>query len=459
MTRYRLGLVIITLMLSSIPIFGQRYNKQTTPPSSGGYIINGYYHSPNCVCSTCIWVKANDKTAEPKAIKKEATPTPPAPEDPNKNPAVKTDSDTTKGATKQDVLKTIEKSQTSEAIKKESINNLQKTPNSFNPSQLPEKTIATPKFNLIEALNYQNQIPAVKTFTDDTSPFKSNPKADQKIEPKTKKEDAKQNFITAPSLDEPGYELPATDVGVSIGGTIDFNNPWDVTKQVPYGKLIQFWVKPVSKRPDKLKSVAYTWTVLPREEVLQWPDTTRIILSSGSKNQNFVVMLTASYVYLDGDKIVQKANQAITMIQVSGATIPTGGGGNGGVNTGTTIGAPPASIGAIAKQAYEWSALILRNDTYNDDSIKQDARKLAAAFIIVADRIKRAELTDINDILRSSQTENGKALKDTESLWQPWFTKLSELLKDGYNKNTIQTPAQYEDTWREIAKGLEALSK
>lgn len=508
MIRYFLAFSI--LFSSTLVASAQWDNRQPQATPVTGYIINGQFHYSHCECSTCQHLKALEAQKEAKK-KQEAPPAPkddnppPAPKDPEDRPGsgplVKAEGDKIIGKvpSKEDVIKSIQDNpQIPSHVKKEILDNLKGVvpPIKEEPREDPKPKVdltkplvtsdppkfdlnaTTPKkddgkFDLLEALKRSSTKPAVKAFSEDTPPFKPanppkvdppkvDPKDPPKVEPQKVEPKKADPFMIMPlgtgPAPEPGdtYEVPITDIGVSVGSKIDYTTPWDPTKPVPYGKILQFWVKPVAKRPDKLKSVAYTWTVLPKEDVLMWPDTTRILFSSGVKPQNYVVMLTASYVFVDGEKIVQRANQAITMIQVGDGTtvIPTPGGSGGG----PIIPVPPPDLNGISKQVFEWVTSVIRTNTYTDAMVKADAKKIADVFNKVAAKIDGAQLVDITDILQTTKSENDKAFQNAAE-WMPWFTKMSDLLRDGFRNNTIRTPQQYKEVWLQIAKGLDAASR
>jgi hypothetical protein len=475
-------LVCLVILIGGTPTNAQW--GQTHEP--GGYIIDGWHHRPGCPCQVCSHLRSQarppTKIQPPPKTKAEKSEPPPAPKDPDddkptRSPvaAVKADTETSaagskdekKDSSKADVVKSIsENPHIPATVKREILAGLMKkegtvekdepridpTPGRNGPSP-PHMDFITPGlipslaktnrishdgFDLLEALK-RNAQPAVKTDTDEAQPFKpaAPPAGDKKTPPPPP--------VQADTTDK--YEIPETEIGVTVGAKIDYTTPWDATKAVPYGKLVQFWVKPSTKKPDKLKSVAYTWTVLPKEEVLLWPDTTRVIFSTSTKRQNYVVMLTASYVFLDGEQIVQRATQTISMIQV----------GEGGQTVNPV--APPTLTG-LSKQAYEWIGTIARTDNYDDSKMKMDARRLAAVFTAIADRIDKAQLTDVGEIIAASKVENDKAIApDSRNNWLPWFSRMTDMLKAAYRDNAIRTPQQYAAAWKEIAVGLEAASK
>jgi hypothetical protein len=189
--------------------------------------------------------------------------------------------------------------------------------------------------------------------------------------------------------------------------------------------------------------VAYTWTVLPKAEVILWPDTTQHpVFSSGTKRQNYIIILTASYAYLEGDKVIQKSVQAVRMIQV----------GEAGGNPGTV--SPPVNLSGLAKQAYEWTALVEHGNEFKDE-----AKKLADSFNVIAKKIEDGHLTTVNDIFTESKTANDNSLRDARAVWLPWFIQMTAMLKGAYQDNSIRTPQQYASAWRQIAQGLETASR
>lgn len=479
-------------------------------PAPNGYIINGWHHAAGCPCSTCQQLRAQarpvqpapvqpvpppkaekkvEKTTPPPAPKDPETPVP-APQDPATKPAVKADTDTApaplpkSNATKADIIKSIEenpnldpatKAQILAGLKGEAASPsvvpvvssapqpkrsdadipIDLTPKASTPKVAQPKAPA--KFDLLGA--FDKKTPAVKADTDDAPP--ANPFVPITPAPKPKdpapkdpppapkntgvpQANRKESFLLMPigqAADiDTTYEIPSTEIGVTVGSRVDYSTTWDVAKAVPNGKLLQFWVKPITKRPEKLKSVAYNWMVLPREDCLTWPDTTRVVLSSGTKSGNYVVILTASYVFLDGENVVQRTAQAITMVQVGEAVanLP-----------------PDPGLTGTAKAAFDWTSTVLRTNEYTDAKVKADAKKLSEVFLKVADRVKSGELTDVNAIIAATKAENDAAIENRNE-WLPWFTRMSDALRRGYADNSIKTPAQYEATWREIARGLAA---
>lgn len=467
-------MIRVVLCLSLLASVGLPVAAQQT----GGYIINGYAHPGNCACNICTQLRERSRPAqpapqpvtqpapEPKAAPKSP---PPAPKE-ESAPAVKADSDRTPTTTttKADIIKSIQdnpnldpavKAQILAGLKNEAAPAAEEPPTELVterprpafPVPSPAPKSKAPAFNLLEALSGKKSVKADTDQTPPPSPFLPIGPVAPIPAPKAKaagapmaQADRKESFLLMPlgqTEVDPNFELPTTEIGVTVGGKVDYLSSWDIAKAVPNGKLLQFWVKPLTKRPEKLRSVAYNWVVLPRTDYLLWPDTTRVVLSTGVQSQNYVVILTASYVFVDGEQVVQKTAQAITMVQVG---------------EGTTNPMPAApSLSPVARQAYDWTSLVLRAGDYDDAKVKIDARRLAANFVRIADQIKAGGLPDATAIIRATQAENDRVLTNRNE-WLPWFTRMSDALRQGYANNSIRTTAQYEETWREIARGLEA---
>jgi hypothetical protein len=254
----------------------------------------------------------------------------------------------------------------------------------------------------------------------------------------TKTEDGPAAMALTAAEQDDKYEVPPAEIGITVGSKIDPAESWDSSKPVPYGRLVQFWVKPITKRPANLRSVAYTWTVFPREDVLRWSDSTRIIISSGVKPQSSIVILTASYVYLEGDKITQRTSQAITALHVGDGVV---------------------QLQGFAQKSRDWVALIPRSDDYNDEQIKEDAAKLAGAFRSVAAESRDNKVTDIDVIVQKSKIENGRVLANNVERWAPWFAQMKDTLTAAYRKGEIRTADDYLKAMSDIATGLETAAK
>lgn len=418
------------------PLFAQ------LPTQPVGFVINGYYHAYTCNCPACYHLRTKTQPVKP------VTPLPVV-------PTVKSDSDIAqKPITTTDIAKSIQNSQQLSAeVKAAALATLKgSTPPSTPPISLTTAPAlpasATAAFDLLDALK---QLPTVKADTDEAQPSNPFTPIDNKTQPvqATQPVPTKESFILMPvgqvAATDTTYEIPATEIGVTVGSKIDFNNSWDLTKPVPLGRLLQFWVKPIGKKPEKLRGVAYTWMLLPKDDYITTADTTRLVLSSGTTNKSYVVILTASYVFMDGDNVVLRTAQAITMVQAGGLT--------------TTPTVPPAAdpeLSGLARQAYDWTSLVIHTQAYPEANIRIDALKLSDIFTKIADRIKKDEFQDTNSIIAATRDENHKAIEH-QAEWLPWLTKMSDYLRAGFSDGSVRTPAQYEAAWRQIARGLKAV--
>jgi len=217
----------------------------------------------------------------------------------------------------------------------------------------------------------------------------------------------------------------------------------------------------LDNKPTNLYSIAYSWTVLPRRELLVWPDGTKAIFGTGTEDANYTVILTTSFVYAvkDQDKIVDIVQRSSTQTLV--------------VNIGDNGQKPPVNptepdkptdpptdvptdpqLSELSKKVVDWASLIVRSETNQDEDIKIDAANLSKAFLTVASQIDSGQLTDINSVLSTSKTLNDSSIKHRLE-WLPWFAKVSEFAQNGYKDGSLKELQQYSKAWKEIAAGLE----
>lgn len=228
-------------------------------------------------------------------------------------------------------------------------------------------------------------------------------------------------------------------------------------KPIPVGELVVLNAA-IDSKPSNLHSVAYSWTVLPKREVIVWPDGTKAVFGTGTSNQTYTVILTTSFVYAvkDNEKITDIIQRSMTQTVIvnidNGQTPPpteptTPEDPSGGTNAN-----PPLS--GLPKLASDWTNLVIRNESNQDEDIKLDAANLAKAFRTIADQIDNKVLTDINSIMGASKTLNDGAIKHKLE-WLPWFAKVSEYVESSYKDGSMREVSQYSKAWKEIAIGLE----
>lgn len=220
---------------------------------------------------------------------------------------------------------------------------------------------------------------------------------------------------------------------------------------VKVGEIVQLSAL-LDNTPADLHSVAYSWTILPAKEVINWPDGTKIIFGTGTSPKTYTAILTASFVFVqkDGDKIlniIQKANTQSVNITIEGSS--------GENKPNPTY--PEDELSGLAKKAYDWIALIQRSDNYIEEDIRADAEILAKSFMEIAIKIDKSELSDATNILNMTKDRNNTVLTRRNE-WQPWFTKMSEYLEQAYKNGEIRTPAQFSQAWKQIAIGLSTIN-
>ena len=89
---------------------------------------------------------------------------------------------------------------------------------------------------------------------------------------------------------------------------------------VELGNLVELSIKPIDKLPAGLKSVIYCWTILPPPpRVIPWVDSSKIIFGTGIKSQEYTIILTATYAFINDelkllehrtDEVLQKEKKA-----------------------------------------------------------------------------------------------------------------------------------------------------
>lgn len=214
------------------------------------------------------------------------------------------------------------------------------------------------------------------------------------------------------------------------------------------GDLIELWVKP-TEPPQDLISVNYAWTVLPPIDFKTWPDQTRILFGTGSTNNIYQIVLTASYVFSnvnpDGTMTGIEQRSMTTM-----ATVQVGGGKPQPTDTQST---------GLANLANSWVAQVNRTDDYKETEIKSDADRLAISFRSIADQIREGKLSGLEQILSAAKTSNDGAVGSRKAEWLPWFNKMSEYLQESHSNKILIEDSQFQQAWIDIADGLESASK
>lgn len=301
------------------------------------------------------------------------------------------------------------------------------------------------KFDLLEALRRpQPRIAAVKAAEEET-PDVNQPKLDLSAF----KLAADNGDGPVPEPEDGKFTPPLLEIG-------------GADEPIPLGELVQLWIKPPDRLPEDLDSTIYSWTVLPKKKVVIWPDKTRILFGAGVKSSTYVVVVTASHVFVEKeqDKITNVAQRAVTKI----VSVKVGDGVTPGpidpVDPVDPVDPPPPppKLEGLAKDAYEWVREVKRTSAYTEAKVKADAKKLSESFKNVAAAIQAGTLQDVSAILKATKESNDAAIENRND-WLPWFTKVQTHLQESYNAGTIKTLMQFTQAWKDIAAGLEAASK
>lgn len=195
------------------------------------------------------------------------------------------------------------------------------------------------------------------------------------------------------------------------------------------GDIILLSVKPIQK-PDYLESVSYSWVVLPDKQTIIWPDSTKIIFGTGDKPTTYTVILTASYVYLHGNKITQKSATTTVSINIT--------------ENGTSIEPKNTSIENIINNCVKQ---IMPYDQY-----QQDKEIISRNFATIATMIDNNTLSDIQDIMNETKKLNGNI--SNKEIWSNMFDNLSQYLTINYNNGSITSMQQYSQIWTKVSQQL-----
>jgi len=233
-------------------------------------------------------------------------------------------------------------------------------------------------------------------------------------------------------------------------------------KEYKLGDMIQLWIN--SDPPtDSLVSVAYSWTVLPQQKAVIWPDMTRILFGTGSYNTDYTVILTASYVFKDdgSDQVYQRASTKIVKVSVEGGNDPQKPQEPQNPTPPTTPEAPkdkpkldPELVG-LASKSYDWTSYIEIGPDYPVDNYNTDARLTSETFLAVAQAIDEGTITTIPEVIDETKSRNDRSGVEVSS-WLPWFTKMSNYLEMEHSEGRMTEIEEYSKAWKEISKGLEA---
>lgn len=223
---------------------------------------------------------------------------------------------------------------------------------------------------------------------------------------------------------------------------------------IPYGEVVQLWVKPLTKKPDHLHSVTYAWSVLPQKNFVVWPDSTRILFGSGTKPQTYAVVLNASYVFVvpgEGSKseIVQRSINKVQTVQI----------GDGAAAGPDEL--PPATpnLTGTAKQVYEWTSTVIVGADYSEETFRNDAALIAKNFGDIAAAIGKNDpkLTSVIEVLRATKKVNDEKINN-RAAWTQWFANTSELIQQMNNTGILKTSKDCQSVWVEISEGLMAVA-
>jgi len=218
---------------------------------------------------------------------------------------------------------------------------------------------------------------------------------------------------------------------------------------VDLGNLVELSIKPIEKLPAGLKSVIYCWTILPPPpRVIPWVDSSKIIFGTGIKSQEYTIILTATYAFINDElKLLEHRTDTIVKKVSVGSE----------VNSSQSIKVQADRSGGLNETAgrIKSSLKLVSGANYSEEDKKKDFKALAASFR------KVAELAESNanlsaSTIRTTQVEaNGEALKVNMNFYKEWYASLGKEFQ-AISKDESAARLELIAVYRVIASALEA---
>ncbi len=240
-------------------------------------------------------------------------------------------------------------------------------------------------------------------------------------------------------------------------------------KEIEVGKLINVKVSDF-KEPESFAGASYKWKVYDlktgvEEDPTVWPDGKSIFFATGNlkakeKCKTFVVLLSASYLYLVKEKDViktvgQRSQLLMTQVKVISSDpipepdptpippTPT--------PTPTPV-FPPGKYG-FSKQVYDMANL----DVLASANRLKGAQALANSFNGMASATKAGTIKSIKELLTATTASNQSALVTAQvpsTEWAKFSTDLQTMIFTQYDTDKLATLDDFVLAWQEIADGL-----
>lgn len=218
---------------------------------------------------------------------------------------------------------------------------------------------------------------------------------------------------------------------------------------VDLGNLVELSIKPIDKLPAGLKSVIYSWTILPPPpRVIPWVDSSKIIFGTGIKSQEYTIILTATYAFINDDlKLLEhRTDTIIKRVAVGSEVIPSQ---SVSVKVDRSNGFNEVAV-RIKKSLSTVSAV-----NYSEDDKKKDFKALAASFRKVAELAEANPNLSASTIKTTQVEANGEALKANFANYKEWYVGLGKEFQT-ISKDESAARLELIAIYRVIASALEA---
>jgi hypothetical protein len=210
------------------------------------------------------------------------------------------------------------------------------------------------------------------------------------------------------------------------------------------GDIVELSIRPIEKLPVGLKSAIYSWTILPPPpRVLPWVDSTKVIFGTGIKDQEYTIILTATYAFANEDlkTIEHRTSTLIKKVVVGVSAIPKQSSTNVNLNESANI--------------IKNSFTLIAGPNYSEDMKKKDFKLLAASFKKVADIAESKPELTVRTVMTTQSESNVEVLKENVGLYKAWYDSIGQQ----FTQIQPDTPVSKTDlvkVYRIIAAALES---
>lgn len=210
---------------------------------------------------------------------------------------------------------------------------------------------------------------------------------------------------------------------------------------VPLGDIVVLSIKPIDKLPEGLKSSIYSWTILPPPpKVVPWVDSTRIMFGTGMKEQEYTVILTATYAFLTDSNVEHRTDTVVSTVVVGTA-----------IKQAKLLN-PPLNINELSQMIKRSLSLI---SDYDQVQKKADIKSLAESFRKVAAMADSKPDIQVGTLMTALSLSNADILKDRTGYYQNWSDFLAKEF-EVYPQDVPARSTNYVTQLKTIASALDS---